>query len=91
MPAPWDIPALRRLLEEILPQNTTFNDLKVTHEFEQLGRLTMMLNARRILSELGQTRLILLAIEDITGQQEPVTSGRPDGFRQGEEHHDRQE
>ena len=62
----WDIPALRQLLEEILPQNATFDDFEVTHEFEQIGRRTMLLNARRILSEAGQTRLILLAIEDIT-------------------------
>jgi two-component system CheB/CheR fusion protein len=62
----WDIPALRRLLEEILPQNTAFDDYEVTHEFEQIGRRTMLLNARRILSEAGQARLILLAIEDVT-------------------------
>ncbi|MBU1747173.1 MAG: PAS domain-containing protein [Chloroflexi bacterium] len=59
----WDIPALRRLLEEVLPQNTTFDDFEVIHEFEQIGRRTMRLNARRILGETGQTRLILLAIE----------------------------
>jgi two-component system CheB/CheR fusion protein len=62
----WDIPALRQLLEDILPQNTTFDDFRVTHEFDQIGRRTMLLNARRILSEAGQTRLILLTIEDIT-------------------------
>ncbi len=62
----WDIPALRQLLEDILPQNTTFDDFEVTHAFEQIGRRTMLLNARCILSEAGQTRLILLAIEDVT-------------------------
>jgi two-component system CheB/CheR fusion protein len=62
----WDIPALRQLMEEILPQNATFDDFEVTHEFEQIGRRTMLLNARRILSEAGHPRLILLAIEDTT-------------------------
>jgi two-component system, chemotaxis family, CheB/CheR fusion protein len=65
----WDIPALRELLEDILPQNSTFDDLEVTHEFEQIGRRTMLLNARRISGEAGQTKFILLAIEDITGRR----------------------
>ena len=59
----WDIPALRQLLEEILPQNITLDDFEVHHEFERIGLRGMRLNARRILGETGQTRLILLAIE----------------------------
>jgi hypothetical protein len=34
----WDIPALRKLLEDILPQNTTFDDFEVTHDFPAIGR-----------------------------------------------------
>ena len=34
--------------------------------FEQIGRRTMLLNARRILTDAGQTRLVALAIKDIT-------------------------
>src|SRR5437588_12450181 len=30
----WNIPKLRELLEEILPQNHTFDDFEVEHEFE---------------------------------------------------------
>jgi two-component system CheB/CheR fusion protein len=63
----WNIPTLRQLLEGILPQNTVLNDFQVTHEFEQIGRRTMLLNARRITGKAGETKLILLAIEDITG------------------------
>jgi two-component system CheB/CheR fusion protein len=70
----WDIPALRQLLEEILPRNTTFDDYQVTHEFEQIGLRTMLLNARRISGVAGQTKLILLAMEDITGRR---SSGQP--------------
>ncbi|MCX7824975.1 MAG: PAS domain S-box protein, partial [Verrucomicrobiae bacterium] len=62
----WDIPALRRLLEQVLPQNTQFNDYEVTHEFERIGRRTMLLNARRLYREANKTQMILLAIEDIT-------------------------
>jgi two-component system CheB/CheR fusion protein len=62
----WDIPALRRLLEDILPQNTVFEDFEVTHEFERIGSRKMLLNARRIENEAGRSRLILLAIGDMT-------------------------
>ncbi|MBK6540116.1 MAG: response regulator [Flavobacteriales bacterium] len=62
----WDIPALRRLLEEVLPQENQVNDFSVEHEFEHIGKKTMLLNARRLIRATDQTPLILLAIEDIT-------------------------
>ncbi len=62
----WDIPRLRELLEEILPQSKTVEDFAVEHNFEQLGQRTMLLNARTILNPLQKTERILLAIEDIT-------------------------
>jgi PAS domain S-box-containing protein len=63
----WDIPKLRRLLEETLPQEAALDDFEVTHEFEKIGRRTMLLNARRIHSEEDEgTKYILLALEDIT-------------------------
>jgi chemotaxis protein methyltransferase CheR len=65
----WDIPKLRELLEDILPQNTAFDDFEVEHNFETIGRKIMHLNARRIYREPGQTQLILLAIEDVTGPE----------------------
>ena len=65
----WDIPKLRELLEEILPQNTIFNDFEVEHHFETIGRKIMHLNARRIYPEGNQTQLILLAIEDVTERE----------------------
>jgi PAS domain S-box-containing protein len=66
----WDIPALRELLEKIVPQNTQFNDFEVDHEFPTLGRKTMLLNARRIYREDKGTDKILLAFEDITDQRQ---------------------
>lgn len=60
----WDIPELRTLLEEILPENTTFDNFEVVHEFEEIGQRSMLLNARK--SEGNHTQLILLAIEDVT-------------------------
>ena len=66
----WDIPSLRRLLEEIVPRNTHFNDFEVDHEFPALGRRTMLLNARRVYREGKGTDRILLAFEDITDQKQ---------------------
>lgn len=62
----WNIPALKELLEKILPQNTSFSDFEVEHDFPRIGKKTMLLNARRIYRDTGKTELILLAIEDIT-------------------------
>lgn len=65
----WDIPSLRELLETILPQNTTFNDFEVEHDFETIGHKIMHLNARRIYEKSNKTQLILLAIEDVTERE----------------------
>lgn len=73
----WDIPALRSLLEDILPKNSFFKGFEVTHEFPFIGQKVMILNARQIYFEedtflkghgpleLDQ-HIILLAIEDVT-------------------------
>jgi PAS domain S-box-containing protein len=67
---PWDIPELRRLLEDILPHDTSFEGFEVEHDFPHVGRRTMLLNARRIYREAEETELILLAIMDITVRKE---------------------
>ena len=65
----WNIPKLRKLLEEILPKSTVFLDFEIEHEFKTLGRRIMVLNARRIYHETKRMQMILLAIEDITEQK----------------------
>ncbi len=62
----WEIPKLRELLEEVLPESTTIEDFEVEHDFPDIGQKTMLLNARRIQSKAGAAPMILLAIEDIT-------------------------
>lgn len=66
----WDIPKLRELLEEILPQNTSFENFEVRHEFPRIGPKTFLLNARRVYREKNKTQMILLAIEDISERSE---------------------
>ena len=62
----WDIPALRELLEKVLPENTQVRDFVVDHEFPGIGRKKMLLNARTIVKQGAQARTILLAIENVT-------------------------
>lgn len=61
----WNIPALRTLLEDVLPDSNVFNDYEVTHEFESIGRRVMLVNGRR----LDHVQLILLGIRDITDRK----------------------
>jgi PAS domain S-box-containing protein len=62
----WDIPKLRELLEDILPKTASFDNFEVEHDFLGVGKRIMLLNARQIYQKANQTKLILLAIEDIT-------------------------
>jgi chemotaxis protein methyltransferase CheR len=65
----WNIPSLRLLLEEILPQHTVMEAYQVEHDFVQIGRRTMLLNARAVFHESNTQTLILLAIEDVTDRR----------------------
>ena len=62
----WDIPKLRVLLEEIIPNTSVFNGYEVEHDFPGLGPKTIVLNARVIIEQTDNRKLILLAMEDIT-------------------------
>jgi PAS domain S-box-containing protein len=66
----WDIPKLRELLEEILPEKEAFDDFEVAHHFQDIGHKIMLLNARQIYRKDIGTKMILLAIEDITNRKQ---------------------
>lgn len=68
----WDIPGLRKLLEDILAKDTYFKGFEVEHEFPSIGARTIILNARQIYSKhevIAEwcTPIIMLAMEDVTG------------------------
>lgn len=65
----WDIPALRMLLETIIPQRVAMDDFQVEHDFPNLGQRTMLLNARMVVYETTPDRTILLAFTDITARR----------------------
>jgi len=67
----WNIPSLRKLLEDILPKNTFFKGFEVEHEFPAIGHRTIILNARHIHSRDKTTSklfppLIMIAMEDVS-------------------------
>ncbi|MDD5165543.1 MAG: PAS domain-containing protein [Candidatus Pacebacteria bacterium] len=66
----WNIPALRKLLEDILPKHTFFKGFEVTADFPGIGKKAMILNARQIYMNSilfsSGVPVVILAIEDMT-------------------------
>ena len=80
----WNIPALRTLLEKILPEKAVFNDFEVTHTFSSIGERIMLLNAREVINKNSLEKLILLSFEDITEvkKAENILRHNEEQFRQ---------
>lgn len=64
----WNAPALRKLLEQVIPEHTTVEDYEVVHDFVTLGNRTMLVNACEIRYENGRKKM-LLSIHDVTEQK----------------------
>ncbi|MCK7501635.1 MAG: PAS domain-containing protein [Comamonadaceae bacterium] len=62
--AQWDIPQLRRLLEDLLPHRGAVRDHEVAVVCPGIGRRTMLLNAARV--SYPDATTMLLTIEDVT-------------------------
>ena len=65
----WGSPALRLLLERIIPDQGTMDDYQVEHEFPNIGKRLLLLNARIVRYEKAHKN-ILLSIEDITSRRD---------------------
>jgi signal transduction histidine kinase len=61
----WNIPALRTLLEDIIPTSSVFSDFELEFTFPVIGRRVMLLNARKLRAG-HHGELLVLAIEDVT-------------------------
>jgi chemotaxis protein methyltransferase CheR len=57
----WNTPKLRTLLGKNLPEHGVMEGCEVEHKFPDIGRRTMLLNARRVDYEEGSRANILLA------------------------------
>jgi signal transduction histidine kinase len=58
------------MLHDVLPTNNPVEDFEVEHDFPQIGRKLMLVNAHRIELEGDYKDRILIAIEDITDRKE---------------------
>lgn len=65
----WDIPALRTLLESVIPHRASVEGFEVEHDFPSIGRRTMLVNARKIFRPGQHDGSILLAIEDVSEER----------------------
>lgn len=65
----WDIPALRTLLESVIPHRASVEGFEVEHDFPTIGRRTMLVNARKIFGAGDRDSSILLAIEDVSEER----------------------
>lgn len=62
----WNIPALRHLLETIIPDRVAMDGFEVSHDFPGLGLRIMLLNARKVIYADSPAITILLAFRDVT-------------------------
>jgi len=65
----WDIPALRTLLENVIPHRASVEGFESSNDFPTIGRRTMLVNARKIFRPGDSDGSILLAIEDVTEER----------------------
>ena len=80
----WDIPALRLLLETIIPERAEMDGFEVEHDFPNVGRRTMLLNARQVVYDDSSDSTILLAFTDVT-MRRAIEREKAELLRQTEE------
>ncbi len=62
----WNIAKLRKVLNDIISKNSSFENFEVTHTFPGIGEKIMLLNAHLIIQKIHSEQLILLAIADVS-------------------------
>ncbi len=58
----WDIPELRKLLEEVLPKHSEFVEFEINRNFPGIGNTSMRLSGKRLFHNHKATETILLAM-----------------------------
>jgi two-component system, chemotaxis family, CheB/CheR fusion protein len=75
----WDIPELRRLLEEVLPQKAVIEEFRVDHPSVLGAPRPMQLSARELRRKEGAERLVLIAFRRADEKNEPQDAAdKPD-------------
>jgi chemotaxis protein methyltransferase CheR len=65
----WDIPGLHKLLEAVVPQQTSVEGFEFEQEFQNLGKRTVQLSAHPIHDPSDSSRMVLVSIRDITDRR----------------------
>jgi two-component system, chemotaxis family, CheB/CheR fusion protein len=88
----WNIPSLRKRLEEVVEKGNRFENFVVDYQFRDLGRKRLLVSARRVEAEAEKVPSILLAIEDISErrqvEQEILAISEREQRRMGQDLHD---
>jgi len=66
----WDIPGLRQLLRAVLPDHKGLEGFEFERDFGKVGKRTVQLNALPLRDESGRSKMVLVAIKDITERRE---------------------
>jgi PAS domain S-box-containing protein len=66
----WDVPALRHLMEKVLPEDKPIENFEIEDDFPGLGRRVFNLNARKISQPGNHAHRLLLVFEDITDRKQ---------------------
>ena len=64
----WNTPKLRELLDNVIPKKAVFANFDVTVNVPGAGERVFRLNGRRIEQEVGLPGMILLSMQDVTGE-----------------------
>lgn len=62
----WDIPALRIMLEQVLPKSAAVINFEVEHDFPELGPRTMLVTARTLNNPDNTSHSMLVSLVDVT-------------------------
>ena len=62
----WNVPELRRLLDEVIPKSAAIIGFEVAADFPPIGQRTMLVSARRLAHPDNNSTSILVLFEDVT-------------------------
>lgn len=66
----WDVPALHRLLDKVILEDTPIESFEIEDDFPSLGRRVFNLNARKIARLGNHVHRMLVVFEDITDRKQ---------------------
>ena len=66
----WDVPGLRQLLRAVVPEHSGLQAFEFEGDFGKLGKRTIQINALPLREEAGASKMLLVAIKDISERRE---------------------